>query len=466
MARSEHFDILIVGGGPAGIAAACCAAGPGRRVAIVDDNPAPGGQIWRGMAEGWVAGVGIGVAGAESGVAGAKRSGAPENHGPGAPLRFAPATLPPATQLLVAATWLRRLREAKVELLAGTQVVAQPRDGMLLAETDQGACHLEYDKLIIAAGARERFLPLPGWTLPGVTGAGGLQSLVKSGLPIAGRRVAVAGSGPVLLAVADYLHGHGAEICLIAEQAPWPRLVRFGFGLIGSPGKLFQGAGYKWRLRTVRYRTGCWPVAAEGDGKLSSVTFRAGEKTWTVACDYLACGFGFVPSLELPTLLDCRLEDGAVWIDDWQETSVQGVYAAGETTGVGGVDLALVEGQIAGHAAAGLRDHAARLFRARERGRRFVRALDRAFALREELKSLAAAETPVCRCEDVSRQQLDACGSWREAKLQTRCGMGACQGRVCGPAVEFLLGWRPESIRPPIFPADVGTLAEIRPAGK
>ncbi|NQU22757.1 MAG: NAD(P)/FAD-dependent oxidoreductase [Candidatus Nealsonbacteria bacterium] len=426
MARNEHYDVLIVGGGPAGIAAACCAARAGRRVAIVDDNPAQGGQIWRGMTEEWTA----------------------------------------ATQSPLAASWLRRLREAKVEVLAGTQIVARPRDGVLLAETDADACLLAYDKLILAAGARERFLPFPGWTLPGVTGAGGLQSLVKSGLPIAGRRVAVAGSGPVLLAVADCLRDHGAEICLIAEQAPWPRLVRFGCGLIGSPGKLLQGAGYKWRLKTVRYRTGCWPVAAEGDGKLSSVTFHAGSKTRTVACDYLACGFGFVPSLELPTLLDCRLDGGAVWIDDWQETSVQGIYAAGETTGVGGVDLALIEGQIAGYAAIDCQDHAARLFRARERGRRFVGALDRAFALREELKSLATAETPVCRCEDVSRQQLEAYGSWREAKLQTRCGMGPCQGRVCGTAAEFLFDWQRESIRPPIFPADVGTLAEIRPLGK
>ena len=423
MARNEHFDVLIVGGGPAGIAAACCAGGAGRRVAIVDDNPAPGGQIWRRMT------------GAES-----------DDH--------------------VAAAWLRRLREANVELLTGTQVVAQPSDAVLLAETDRDACNLGYDNLIIAAGARERFLPFPGWTLPGVTGAGGLQSLVKSGVPIAGRRVAVAGSGPVLLAVADYLRSHGAEICLIAEQAPLPRLARFGFRLIGSPGKLLQGAGYKWRLKTVRYRTGCWPISAEGEEKLASVTFRSGSKTWSVECDYLACGFGFVPSLQLPMLLDCRMEDGAVWIDDWQGTSVPGVYAAGETTGVGGVDLALVEGQIAGNAAVGRRDDAARLFRAREKGRRFARALDRAFALRDELKSLATAETPVCRCEDVSRQQIEACGSWREAKLQTRCGMGTCQGRVCGTAVEYLLGWQRESIRPPIFPADVGTLAEIRPPGK
>lgn len=414
MAR-EPLDVLIVGGGPAGMAAACAAASCGRRVAVVDDNPSLGGQIWRG--------------------------GEPQADSP------------------KAAQWLQRARQSGVELHLSTQVIDRPQPGLLLADSGGEARELAYDKLILATGARERFVPFPGWTLPGVVGAGGLQSLVKAGSPVQGKRVAVAGSGPLLLAVAAYLKKHGAHVRLIAEQAPWTRLARFAAGLWRQPGKLIEGAGYKRRLAGVPYRTSCWPEAAEGDGKLAAVRFRAGEKTWSEPCDLLACGFGFVPNLELPVLLGCRIEGGAVQVDHCQETSVPGIYAAGETTGVGGVDLALVEGRIAGYAASGEPDRALRLGPARERGRRFARALDRAFALREELNRLAAAETIVCRCEDVTRARLEGHGSWRSAKLATRCGMGPCQGRVCGPAVELLFGWRHESVRPPVFPTALGNLA-------
>ena len=127
-------------------------------------------------------------------------------------------------------------------------------------------------------------------------------------------------------------------------------------------------------------------------------------------------------------------------------------------TGIGGLDLALVEGEIAGYAAAGKPDRARARFPARESQRRFAAALDRAFALRDELKRLPRGDTIVCRCEDISLQRIRAASGWREAKLHTRCGMGPCQGRVCGAALEFLLGWQAESVRPPVFPARIGTL--------
>src|SRR5262249_53589397 len=124
----------------------------------------------------------------------------------------------------------------------------------------------------------------------------------------------------------------------------------------------------------------------------------------------------------------------------------------------GGVELSLAEGEIAGHAAAGRLDEARRKFAARARARRFKAAMDRAFALREELKSLATPETIGCRCEDVTLAQLRGGRDWRSAKLETRCGMGPCQGRVCGAAIEYLLGWTPDSVRPPVYPARVDTL--------
>ncbi|MCS6817177.1 MAG: FAD/NAD(P)-binding oxidoreductase, partial [Blastocatellia bacterium] len=151
---------------------------------------------------------------------------------------------------------------------------------------------------------------------------------------------------------------------------------------------------------------------------------------------------------------------GYVRVNEFQETSRVGVFCAGEPTGIGGVDLALIEGQIAGYAAAGRPELARALFGLRARWRCFASRLNRAFALRPELKSLPDARTIICRCEDVPLERLRRYGSWREAKLQTRCGMGPCQGRICGPAVEFLFGWTVESHRPPIFPTRVESLMQ------
>jgi hypothetical protein len=130
----------------------------------------------------------------------------------------------------------------------------------------------------------------------------------------------------------------------------------------------------------------------------------------------------------------------------------------GELTGVGGMEKALVEGQIAGQAAAGREEGAAKLKRQRQRWNEFALQLERAFAPRAELRELPAAETIVCRCEDVTHGELAVRRNWLEAKLHTRCGMGACQGRICGAAAEFLLGWRITGARPPVSPARTGTI--------
>ena len=413
-------DVLIVGAGPAGLAAAYRAANAGLRVAVVDDNPRAGGQIWRSGTE-----------------------------------------KPPSRE---AQEWFERVRSANIRFIPGARVFQQVQPGQLLAETSSGVTELSYTNLILATGARERFLPFPGWTLPNVIGAGGLQALVKTGLTIPGKKVVVAGSGPLLLAVAGYLRARGADVLLIAEQASSLRLAKFGFSLLGA-GKSTQAFELKRTLKGVKYLNGCWVVAANGDEKLASVTLRRGGKTWQVECDYLACGFHLVPNLELAELLQCRIENGAVSVDDFQQTSVPNVYAAGEATGIGGLELSLVEGEIAGLAAAHRRDEATKLFGVRAKGKEFARILNRTFALREELRDLVTSETLVCRCEDVSFARLKAHDSWRAAKLQTRCGMGPCQGRVCGPAVEFLFGWKVESVRPPVFPVRVESLATEKHRG-
>lgn len=192
----SEFDVLVVGGGPAGIAAAVRAAQCGVRVAIVDDNAALGGQIWRGVSD-------------EDG-----------SNGP--------------------SEWFRRLKQSSVTVLCGRRVFAQPEPGVLLAEGTDDLVELRYKNLILATGARERFLPFPGWTLPNVLGAGGLQAMVKGGLPIRGKRVVVAGTGPLLLAVAAYLRKQGAVVPMICEQASWASLAEFSLSLVVHPKKIAQ----------------------------------------------------------------------------------------------------------------------------------------------------------------------------------------------------------------------------------
>ena len=412
----ERFDVLVVGGGPAGIAAAVRATESGARVGIVDENVTVGGQIWRGdTSEG--------------------------THSP------------------EASSWLVQLKNAGAIVLSGKRIFHRPEAGVLLAEGLDEVWELSYRNVVLATGARERFLPFPGWTLQNVMGAGGLQALVKSGLPIQGKRVVVAGSGPLLLAVASYLRQHGAEIPLICEQASWSKLVRFATKLIRFPKKIRQGLQLRKDIAGIPLTASSWPVAAHGEGTLEAVTISRSGKSETEKCDYLACGFHLVPNTELPTLLGCRTRNGYVQVNDFQQTTVEGVLCAGEPTGIGGVDSALIEGQIAGLAATGRTSEAQALFSRREKFRRFARLLDETFCLRSELRTLPSGDTLICRCEDVPYSRLREHTSWRAAKLHTRCGMGPCQGRICGPATQFLFKWNPDSIRPPVFPAPVEHLA-------
>jgi NADPH-dependent 2,4-dienoyl-CoA reductase/sulfur reductase-like enzyme len=175
-----------------------------------------------------------------------------------------------------------------------------------------------------------------------------------------------------------------------------------------------------------------------------------------VRCDLLAVGYGLVPNTEVARAVGCRIDRRAVVVDGFGRTDLPGVWAAGECTGVGGVDAALLEGRIAGLAAAGRADDAAALLPARRAAGRFAAALDRTFALDPRLGRLAADDTIVCRCEDVAAGRLRCHSNWREAKLMTRIGMGPCQGRVCGTATETLFGWAPDDVRPPLFPVPLG----------
>jgi NADPH-dependent 2,4-dienoyl-CoA reductase/sulfur reductase-like enzyme len=415
------FDVVIAGAGPGGIAAAVVAAEAGKRVCLLDANPSPGGQIWRG-------------------------------------LRAETAQHSPHGSAFT--RWKARLASSGCTVWTGWQAVDLVASGRLRVESESESRDVEFERLILATGARERFLPFPGWTLPGVMGAGGAQALVKAGLDPRGKHVVVAGSGPLLLAVAASLARSGARVEGVFEQAPLARLAGLGLHMLfAQPGKLVEGARYRLQALRARYRTGSWVARVEGRGHVERVWITSGGRERAITCDWLACGYHLVPNLELPRLLGCSIADGYVAVDALQQSSVPGVACIGELTGIGGLEKALVEGQIAGYVAAGREPRARSMQPQLRRQQNFARHLDRAFAPREELRNVPDAPTMVCRCEDVTHGALIACDSWRQAKLHTRCGMGPCQGRICGAAAAFLYGWNPADTRPPVYPARVSTLA-------
>ncbi|KAF1059547.1 NAD(P)/FAD-dependent oxidoreductase [Burkholderia gladioli] len=419
-----HYEIVVVGAGPAGLAAARAAAGAGARVAILDDNPRAGGQIWR--------------------------------QGP---------VFEPAAPLIES---LAALRASSVELIAGARVVAALPGRELLVEqasAEAGGAILGYDKLIVASGARELLLPFAGWTLPGVTGAGGLQALVKGGVPVRGERIVIAGSGPLLIAALATARGAGANVLAVVEQASARAVRGFALSLAATPSKLVQAARLTRGFIGVDYLTGGVLRAAHGSARVEAATIEIEGRQRVIECDRIACGYGLVPNLTLPLALGCELRDGAVAVDARQRTSREAVFAAGESTGIGGMELARAEGALAGLAAAGVDEgdrRVAALMREREVWRGFAARVARTFALGDAARALPPDDTVLCRCEDVTLGAARGYADARDAKLQTRCGMGACQGRVCGAAGAALLGWQEAAIpRPPFSPVRIGTLAAL-----
>lgn len=417
--RTFECEILVLGAGPAGLSAALAAARCGKSVMVLDDNPRPGGQIWR--------------------------------DGP-------QVSLPPRAL---------RLRQAVAEqpgitLLNGARLIARPESHCVVFETADSCGEIRWQRLIICSGARELSLPFPGWTLPGVTGAGGLQAQIKHGLPLNGERVVIAGSGPLLLAVAGTVKRAGGNIVAIIEQAPVSALARFAAGLWRWPEKLLQLG----ELFPAHYHPASQVTHARGETHLHSVTVRHGEKTREIACDRLAIGYGLVPNIEPGLLFGCTTENQAIRVDASQRTSVQDIYAAGECTGFGGSELALAEGEIAGYSAADNPGKAEKAITTRARWQRFARALHTTFALPESLKDVITADTLLCRCEDVRCGDVQNAESWQAAKLASRCGMGACQGKTCATSARWLYGWPLPQPREPLSPARIDTLIHLaKPEG-
>jgi len=412
MGEPLQARVVVVGAGPAGIAAATVAAEAGSSVLLLDEASAPGGQIWR--------------------------SGSRSRQ--------------PAT----ARRWIDRLGRSGARVVSEATVIDAEFPPCLYADQRGRPLEVRGDRVILATGSRELFLPFPGWTLPGVLGVGGAQALSKTGVSFRDRRVVIAGSGPLLLPVAAALARDGARLVTVAEQAPRSSVMRFALGLWRQPSKLLEAGRLRVAFASCRYRMGVWVEKALGDGLLSSVTLTDGSKSWTETCDILCSSYGLVPNVELARWLGCSMQGGIVEVDDDQATSVDSVFCAGEPTGIGGYDLALVEGQIAGLVAAGVGSKSEVLKRQRRTLRRTAARMEESFRPRGELLHRLEGATTVCRCEDVVWEQLDAATSIRQAKLYTRVGMGACQGRVCGAALQLLKGWQADKVRAPLKPCRVG----------
>jgi len=390
-------EVAIVGAGPAGIFAARAAASKAQ-VLVLDDNLRPGGQIWR------------------------------------------------RNPLLTALP-------GNVTLKTGVRVLGPWQERSLLLETPEGPAILEYDRLILATGARELFLPFKGWTLPNVIGAGALQSLIKEGWNIRGKRIVIAGTGPLLLAVAALARKQGGKVLIILEQAPAKQVLAFAYQTALYPSKAAQviklGSG-----TFLNYRTNSFIIEAIGNDRLTAVAYQVGENQYRVECDIAAVGYGLIPNNELPVLLGCETRDGYVIVDNDQRSTVANVFAVGEITGIGGVEKSMIEGEIAGLISTG--QSADHCWPHRNRSQQFAKLLEESFRLSPALKKLATDDTILCRCEDVTLGEVNQFKDWRLAKLQRRIGMGPCQGRVCGPAFSFLRGdgasgVEPVSVRPPVF---------------
>ncbi|MBB1255563.1 FAD-dependent oxidoreductase, partial [Streptomyces sp. OF3] len=459
----SSFDLAVIGAGPAGLAGAVTANELGLSVALLDASPQPGGQFYRQPAP----------------ALGAARPEALHHDWPA----FA------ALRDRLAAGTVRHLAEHHVwtvEHLTGAEGGSRWRVHALTGAESERPVRIEARALLLATGSAERQLPFPGWTLPGVVSAGGAQAMLKSGLVLPGRRVVVAGSGPLLLAVAATLVAAGARVPLIVEASGYLEYARHPGVLAVSPGKLMEAAAHARTLLAHRVRPltrhaitrvhGTSGESGAGTG-VEAVTVSRLDRDWRplpggerrVACDAVAVGHGLVPQLDLATGLGCavrRTADGAfaLALDARQETSVPGVWAAGETGGVGGARLARVEGELAALAIVSrlrglppLRTaRTRRLSRIRRRLRGFAEAMSAVHAPGPDWSRWLEDDTEVCRCEEVTagcvRAAVDDLGARdpRSVKLLTRAGMGWCQGRVCGAAVARLTGRPPAPDRRPL----------------
>lgn len=441
---TDTYDVAIIGAGPAGMAAADTATAAGARTVIIDSSPRTGGQFWR--------------------------------HGPDSSAEL--------SKLHSSRRTYRRLQAAFDAAVASGMLTHLPSTSVWMATANQGgfSLHLACEDsepqarpatvrartVVVATGAYDLQLPVPGWELPGVMTAGGIQAFIKQNGFAPGKRFVIAGTGPFLLPVAVNISQVGAQVAQICESARLSQWAPHVLKAFGVPSKLLEGAGFIAALlaRRIPYRTRTVITEILGDTcveavRTSTVDARGqvlpGTQRLITGVDGVGLGWGFTPQIDVPVQLGARTglgADGSVVVaaDPRGRSSVPGLFVAGEVTGVAGATLAIVEGAPAGAEAARYatgwaavygRSSAVTGVRAAN-NRRFAAAMHAVHPVPPAWPSWVSDPCLVCRCEEVTagevrraRTDLEATDQ-RTNKGATRAGMGWCQGRVCSFAVSGL----------------------------
>jgi thioredoxin reductase/bacterioferritin-associated ferredoxin len=432
------LDLLIVGGGPAGLGAAVEAAGFGLSVMLLDENGSPGGRVWQALE-----------------TRGAKDA----DEAAGLAL-------------------IQRFRGSPVEAHWNATVWAIEPDGQVFWSDADGAHSVLARNVLLATGTTERPLPIQGWTLPGVMTVGAAQIALKTGGLVPGGRTWLAGQGPLLLLYATQVLDAGGTIAGVVDLSDGFAPIRAlrHFSLAALP-EIRRGLAWRRRLSQAGVQwIAASEVRAEGETALRAISFRTHQGWKTEDADLLLLHDGVIPSVQISRAVGCAHgwnETQRCWqpvVDDWGRTSVSGVLIAGDGAGIGGASAAVLSGRIA---AVGLAGGDASVLRAERARYLAVRPLlDTLFAPRPMRLDDA---TLVCRCEEVTAGAVRSaaqtgCQGMNQLKAYTRCGMGPCQGRMCGPVgIEVLAQARglpvsavePLRTRFPTRPVSVGALTSL-----
>lgn len=424
---SASPQIIVIGAGPAGIAAARLLAEAGLQPMVLDKAPAPGGQGWR-----------------------EPLAGEPSRQALGAD---------PAAAARARAEFLELARSGRIDWYPSTTVVDLTRERLWALGPSGEVDSARFDRLILCPGAIERILPLPGWTLPGVYTLGGAQAALEAHRCLIGRRIAFLGTGPLLYLAAAQHVAAGASVVAVADTARLRDALAASSDLAADRSRLALGLRCLRTLRkaAVPVLRGVRSLAIEGGEQVEAVRIGTRRGLRRFACDAVALGFGLVPQLQLLDLLDAPFRhdpESGTWlaeVDPAGRTPVTGVYLAGDGGRIRGAEAAALAGERA--ALALLEDldrpvdaaRIARIDRELDRHGRFARAMARAFPFPSAIEEAIDDSTIVCRCEAVTAgalrvaaRDLDA-DEVNRAKALTRCGMGRCQGRLCGPTAARLL---------------------------
>jgi NADPH-dependent 2,4-dienoyl-CoA reductase/sulfur reductase-like enzyme len=459
---SSQYDLAIVGAGPAGLAAAVTAADLRLKTIVFDEQPEPGGQIYRGIER-------VAATRAEH------MAMLGDDYAAGLPL-------------------VQRFRKANVEYRPQAVVWQIEQDLTVRYRDARGVGGVRARQVLIATGALERPMPLPGWTLPGVMSCGGAQVLLKSAALVPDGRVVLAGSGPLLYLIATQLVRAGVKPAVMLETTTHlGAAILHGPPFVLAPGYLSKGMSMMRALRSagVPIRRGVRVVRVAGRERAERVEYEWRGTRHTEAADVVLLHQGVVPNVNLALSLRCehawdeRARCFRPRLDSWAASSVPGVLIAGDGGGIIGAKASELSGMLAGLAAA----HASGRLSAAERDGRAAplrRELERHLDARPFLETLYRPEqehvaprdpaTIVCRCEEVTAGEIrrlvtgQHCPGPNQMKAFVRCGMGPCQGRLCGLTVtELIAECRGVSqqevgyyrIRPPVKPVTVGDLASL-----